>query len=106
MRNTKIKISSQEFILNNYNEVDNKGDIRPYVSFDIESHRDNVEPLAQIPNQTFFIIFENGEIKNLSSKCVLFGTCTNDHNTKCQLVMENYSDMELMQQAYNDLLEV
>ena len=102
----KIKIGKKEYELNNYYQSIHNG--RPSWVFDIKANRDEIKPLV-IDNQSYVIIStidEQTSERDLTDECVLFGSMLENSDGTCILTMENYSDIELLQQMINDLLEV
>lgn len=102
----KIKIGKKEFELNNYYQSTHNG--RPCWVFDIKASRDTIRPLV-IDNQSYVVIStidEQTSERDLTNECVLFGSMLENNDNTCVLTMENYSDIELLQQMINDLLEV
>lgn len=106
----KIKIGKNEYDLKTYYQS-NSG-IRPQWVFDIEESYDVIKPLIT-DNQTYVVLsaVDTEEEKpvvserDLTDECVLFNSLLDRADGTCQLVMENYSDVELLQQMIEDLLE-
>lgn len=102
----RIKIGSKSFELNSYYQSTHNG--RPCWVFDIKASRDTIRPLV-IEGQSYIVSSQIGEEtseRDLTDECVLFGSMLENNDDTCVLTMENYSDVELLQQMINDLLEV
>ena len=102
----KLRIGNNEYELNSYYKSLHKD--RPSWVFDIEASRDEIKPLI-IDNQTFIVSSTiEGETseRDLTDECILFGSMLENNDNTCVLTMESYSDVELLQQMIDDLLEV
>ena len=102
----KLKIGNTQFNLKNYYQSTHKG--RPCWVFDIEGGRDEVKPLI-IAGQSFIVqstVNEDTSERDLTNECVLFGSLLEENDGTCVLTMESYSDVELLEQMIEDLLEV
>lgn len=106
----KIKIGTNEFNLKNYYQGSNNN--RPCWVFNIEESYDTIKPLIT-ENQTYSVLSsvdteeEEPVIseRDLTDECVLFYSLLDRADGTSQLTMENYSDVELLQQMIKDLLE-
>ena len=102
----KLKIGDREFNLKSYYQSTHKN--RPSWVFDIEEEAIVIKALLT-DGQTFVVVStvdEETSERDLTDECALFGSLLEENDNTCILTMENYSDIELLQQMINDLLEV
>ena len=102
----KLKIGNKEFYLKGYYQSTHKN--RPSWVFNIEEEASVIKALLT-DGQTFVVASiadEETSERDLTDECALFGSLLEENDNTCVLTMENYSDIELLQQMINDLLEV